>query len=295
MSILVNKNSNIIIQGAAGVEGQFHMKKMIEYGTNIIAGIDPFFKVNNINGVPAYTSINKVLKDLNKIDVSIVFVPAPFAYEAVSEAISYNIKLIIIVTEGLPTNDMIKIKQAIRGKDIKIVGPNCPGIITPGEAKAGIMPGHIHKKGNIGVISRSGTLTYEVVQSLTNSGFGQSTCVGIGGDPIQGSTFVDILRLFKDDNDTKAVIMIGEIGGSEEEKAALYIKEEFDKPVISFIAGKTAPPEKRMGHAGAIISAGKGSAADKITALKNAGIKVANIPDEIVELLKESIDSIKNK
>lgn len=286
MSIIINKKSKIVVQGAAGVEGQFHMKQCLEYGTNIVAGVDPALKEDKVLGIPAYTSL-KTAYDKHNPDTTIIFVPAPYCFDAIMEAVYLGFKTIIIITEGIPVNDMIKVKQYIRGKDITMIGPNCPGLISVGEAKLGIMPAHIHKKGNVGVVSRSGTLTYEVVQALTNAGIGQSTCVGIGGDPVQGSNFVDILRRFKNDAETKAVVLIGEIGGTEEEKAAEYIKSELGKPAVAFIAGKTAPAEKRMGHAGAIISGGKGTAASKIKALEDAKIRVANVPIEIADLVKK--------
>lgn len=286
MSILIDQNSRIIVQGAAGVEGQFHLARMIEYGTKVVAGVDPAFKTDKVGGVPAYPTVKQAVEN-HQADTSIIFVPAPFAYDAVLEALEHGLGLIVIITEGVPVNDMIKIKQLTQFSSTTIIGPNCPGLISPGKAKLGIMPGHIHLPGSIGVISRSGTLTYEVVQSLTKANIGQSTCVGIGGDPIPGSTFIDILKHFNKDPETQQVILIGEIGGSEEEKAASYIQKEFTKPVVSFIAGKTAPPEKTMGHAGAIVSGGKGTAQGKIEALINAGIKVASIPDEIVNLIKK--------
>ena len=285
MSILVNKNTRVVVQGAAGLEGRFHLKKMLEYGTNIVAGVDPVITESEIEGVPAYNTLEQAVKKHNP-DTSIIFVPAPYTFDAIMEAVRYGIKLIVVITEGIPVHDMIKVKQYVENKGVKIIGPNCPGLISPGECKVGILPGHVHRKGNIGVISRSGTLTYQIVQALTNAGYGQSTCVGIGGDPVPGSNFVDILKLFKEDEDTKAVVLIGEIGGVEEERAAEFIAREFTKPVVAFIAGKSAPPEKRMGHAGAIISAGKGTAEAKIKALEKAGVKVAEIPDEVPELLR---------
>ena len=291
MSIIINSSSRIAVQGAAGVEGQFHMSEMIKYGTKIVAGIDPAFQTDKVGDldVPAYTTLKKAVEEHNA-DTSLIFVPAPFAYDAIMEALYCGIKKIIVITEGIPVNDMMQIKQYTKGSDVVIVGPNCPGLITPGECKAGILPGHIFKKGSIGVISRSGTLTYEIVQHLTEAGLGQSTCVGIGGDPVQGSTFVDILKQFNADDDTKAVVMLGEIGGVEEEKAADYIRDHFTKPVAAFIAGKSAPPGKTMGHAGAIISAGKGTAEAKISALKEAGVAVAVIPDDIADLIKSELN-----
>lgn len=288
MSILVNKDTKLVVQGAAGIEGQFHLRQMLKYGTNVVAGVDPAFKTDSIEGIPAYRMLKDAIEK-HSPDTSIIFVPAAYAFDAIMEAVYYGIKTIVVITEGIPVHDMIKVKQYIRNRNIHLIGPNCPGVISPGESKVGIMPAHIHKKGTIGVVSRSGTLTYQIVQALTDAGMGQSTCLGIGGDPVLGSNFIDILRLFKQDEQTDAVVLIGEIGGTAEEKAAEYIKKEFNKPVVAFIAGKTAPPEKRMGHAGAIISGGKGTADAKIEALEKAGVKVASIPDEVVELLKESL------
>lgn len=290
MSIIINRSSSIAVQGAAGVEGQFHMSEMIKYGTRIVAGVDPAFQTDKVGtlDVPAYSTLRRAVEK-HQPDTSLIFVPAPFAYDAIMEAIYCGIRKIIVITEGIPVNDMMKIKQYVKGSGIIIIGPNCPGLITPEECKAGILPGHIFRKGPVGVISRSGTLTYEIVQHLTQAGLGQSTCVGIGGDPVQGSTFVDVLRLFNEDDETEAVVMLGEIGGSEEEKAASYIHEHFRKPVAAFIAGKSAPQGKTMGHAGAIISSGKGTADAKIAALKEAGVKVAAIPDEVADFIKQSI------
>ncbi|RKX74162.1 MAG: succinate--CoA ligase subunit alpha [Spirochaetes bacterium] len=286
MSILLDRSSRIVIQGAAGVEGMFHTEQMLSYGSRVVAGVDPSLKTDNIAGVPAYKLLKEAISN-HSPDTSIIFVPAPFAFDAIMEAIYCGIKTIIVITEGIPITDFLKIKQYSRDRDVCIIGPNCPGVIVPEECKAGIMPGHIFKKGEVGVISRSGTLTYEIVLALSSSGIGQSTCVGIGGDPVPGSSFIDILKKFKDDEQTRVVVLIGEIGGSAEEMAAEYIRSEFGKPVVAFIAGKSAPPGKTMGHAGAIISAGVGTAEEKIEALERAGVKTASVPDRIPELVRE--------
>ena len=259
MAILLHKNTNVIVQGITGRDGSFHTRSMLDYGTNIVGGITPGKGGLSVEGKPVFNSVHNAKKEL-LVDATIIFVPPKFAVDAVWEAIEEEVKLIVIITEGLPALEMMKIKNYTKGKDINIIGPNCPGLITPGEAKMGILPGSIFKKGNIGVISRSGTLTYEVVYSLTNGGFGQSTVIGIGGDPIIGSRFIELLRLFKEDNETQGVVLIGEIGGNDELVAGEYIKNELGKPVVAFIAGKTAPKGKKMGHAGAIIS-GKGETA----------------------------------
>lgn len=289
MSILIDENSKIVVQGVAGIEGCFHLKQMLDYGSNVVAGVDPAIKEDTLAGIPAYKTLKTAIEK-HSPDTSVIFVPAPFAFDAVMAAINYGIKTIITITEGIPVTDMLKIKQILKNKnDVHLIGPNCPGVISPGKSKAGIMPGHIHTPGKVGVISRSGTLTYQIVHTLTEANIGQSTCMGIGGDPVIGSNFVDILRLFNEDTDTEAVVLIGEIGGTAEEEAAEYIKEEFNKPVVSFVAGVTAPPEKRMGHAGAIISGGLGTAPKKIEVLKASGVRVASIPDEIAEIVKEYV------
>ncbi|MGD9160158.1 MAG: succinate--CoA ligase subunit alpha [Desulfobacteraceae bacterium] len=274
MSILVDENTKVVVSGITGREGTFHTKQMLDYGTKVVAGVTPGKGGQDVEGVPVLNSIREAVekKDAN---VSCIFVPPPFAADTILEAAAAGIRLIVCITEGIPVTDMVKVAAFIKGKDIVLIGPNCPGIISPGKTKIGIMPAHIHKQGSIGVISRSGTLTYEVVDQLTKAGLGQSTCIGIGGDPIVGTSFIDHLKRFKQDPDTEGVVIIGEIGGSAEEEAAAYIKEEFNKPVVAFIAGQTAPPGKRMGHAGAIISGGKGKAGDKIKALEAAGIAVA--------------------
>ncbi len=290
MSILVDKNTKVVVQGITGNEGSFHARACMEYGTNIVAGVTPGkggLKFDD--SVPIFNSVEEAVKETDA-NTSLIFVPPPFAADAVMEAADAGVKLVVCITEGIPVLDMLKAKSYINSRGVKMIGPNCPGVITPGEAKVGIMPGFIHKKGTIGVISRSGTLTYEAVSQICEVGYGQSTCIGIGGDPIIGSTFVDILKLFKDDKDTEAVVMIGEIGGSAEEEAAQYIKENFTKPVVAFIAGQTAPPGRRMGHAGAIISGGKGTAEEKIKTLELAGIEVAKTPAEIGVTLKKRLN-----
>ncbi len=274
MGILVDENTKVVVQGITGKEGAFHTKQMILYGTNIVAGVTPGKGGEMLEGVPV---LNRVKDAVNSYDanVSCIFVPPPFAADAMLEAADAGIKVIVCITEGIPTIDMIKVVRYIRKCGAVLIGPNTPGIIFPGKTKVGIMPGPIHKEGGIGVISRSGTLTYEVVDQLTRAGFGQSTCIGLGGDPIVGASFIDHLKRFKNDKQTNGVVLIGEIGGTAEEEAAEYIEGEFGKPVVAFIAGQTAPPGRRMGHAGAIISGGKGKASDKINALKSHGIAVA--------------------
>ncbi|MCK4836301.1 MAG: succinate--CoA ligase subunit alpha [Candidatus Aminicenantes bacterium] len=290
MSILVNKDSRIVVQGFTGREGSFHATHMIEYGTNIVAGVTPGKGGLKHLERPVFNTVEEAVKN-EGADVSVVFVPAPFAADAVLEAATAGVKVIVCITEGIPTLDMVKVKHYLKTTDSRMIGPNCPGVITPGESKVGIMPGKIHKKGHVGVISRSGTLTYEAVYQISNLGLGQSTAVGIGGDPIIGSNFIDILKLFARDDETQAVVMIGEIGGTAEEDAARYIKENFDKPVVSFISGQTAPPGRRMGHAGAIISGGKGTASEKIKVLKDNGIHVADTPADIGITVKRIIES----
>ncbi|MEE2858459.1 MAG: succinate--CoA ligase subunit alpha [Candidatus Neomarinimicrobiota bacterium] len=283
MSILVNDNTKLIVQGITGKEGKFHTQQMLQYGTNIVAGVTPGKGgIKDENNIPIFNTVQEAILNTNA-NTSVIFVPPTVAADACLEAIDANIDLIICITEGIPTIDMVEVKNALKNSNTKMIGPNCPGIITPGECKIGIMPGFIHKpKGNIGVISRSGTLTYEAVHQLTINGLGQSTCIGIGGDPIIGTNFIDLLKLFKDDEHTKGIVMIGEIGGNAEEEAAYWIKNNnFDKIVVSFIAGQTAPPGRRMGHAGAIVSGGKGTAIDKMNVLKDAGIIVCESPAEI--------------
>ena len=273
MSILVGAESRVVIQGMTGKEGAFHTRQMLAYGTKVVAGVTPGKGGQDFEGVPVFNTVREAVAE-KRADVSCIFVPPPFAADAIMEAAAAGIRTVVCITEGIPVMDMVKVKAFLKDKDVVLIGPNCPGIISPGKTKVGIMPGPIHKEGGIGVISRSGTLTYEVVDQLTRVGIGQSTCIGIGGDPIVGSSFIDLLRRFKEDPQTTGVILIGEIGGSAEEEAAAYIKAEFPKPVIAFIAGQTAPPGRRMGHAGAIISGGQGRAQDKIEALRKAGITV---------------------
>ncbi|MCK4943933.1 MAG: succinate--CoA ligase subunit alpha [Candidatus Aminicenantes bacterium] len=289
MSILVDKNSRVVVQGFTGREGTFHATHMIEYGTNVVAGVTPGKGGTRHLERPVFNTVEAAVTNWSA-NVSVIFVPAAFAADAILEAASAGIKVIVCITEGIPTLDMVKVKHFLKTTESRMIGPNCPGIITPGEAKVGIMPGKIHQKGRIGVVSRSGTLTYEAVHQISNLGMGQSTAVGIGGDPIIGSNFVDIIELFNQDKETEAIVMIGEIGGSAEEEAAVYIKKYVDKPVISFISGQTAPPGRRMGHAGAIISGGKGTASEKIRILKENGIQVVDTPAEIGITVKRILD-----
>ncbi len=280
MSILVGKDTKVVCQGITGQAGSFHAEKMLEYGTRLVAGVTPGKGGTTHHGVPVFDSVLDAVKNTGA-NASVIYVPAPFAADAIMEAAEAGIALIVCITEGIPTLDMARVKAYLSHKPSRLIGPNCPGIITPGACKIGIMPGYIHKPGHVGVVSRSGTLTYEAVWQLTHRGIGQSTCMGIGGDPIVGTDFVDALRLFQEDDETHAMVMIGEIGGSAEEEAAEVIKREITKPVIGFIAGSTAPSGKRMGHAGAIISGNKGTAASKITALKDAGVTVVGSPADI--------------
>ena len=270
------------MQGITGGEGSFHTRQMVEYGTNVVAGVTPGKGGENLDGIAVFDTVADAVKE-KEANASVIFVPPPFAADAIMEAAAAGVELIICITEGIPTLDMINVHEYLKNRNSRLVGPNCPGLITPGEAKIGIMPGFIATEGKVGVISRSGTLTYEAVDQLTKLGLGQSTCIGIGGDPIIGSSFKDLLILFEEDEETNAVVMIGEIGGTAEEEAAEYVKENMSKPVIGFIAGRTAPPGKRMGHAGAIIAGGKGTAVEKMEALRNAGIHVCESPAEIGE------------
>ncbi len=286
MAILVNNKTKAIVQGITGTQGSFHTKLMLEYGTKIVAGVTPGKGGQEVHGVPVYDTVKEALSE-HDANASIIFVPAPFAKDAVLEGINAGLELIVVITEHIPIKDTIQMVEVAKRNNVNIVGPNTPGVITPGECKLGIMPGHIFKRGPIGIISRSGTLTYEIASNLTKAGFGQSTCLGIGGDPIIGINFVEALEMFANDHETKAVVLIGEIGGDAEERAAEYIRKEFNKPVAAFIAGKTAPPGKRMGHAGAIISGRTGTAQSKIKALKDAGVHVVDRPREISEKLKE--------
>jgi len=288
VSILVDKNTRLLVQGITGREGSFHTTQMVEYGTPVVAGVTPGKRGERVAGVPVFDTVADAVAETGA-NTSIIYVPAAFAPDAVYETVDAGIALVICITEGVPVNDMVPVYHYVRARGSRLIGPNCPGLITPGEAKVGIMPGFIHKEGNVGLVSRSGTLTYEVVDALTKAGLGQSTAVGIGGDPVIGTSFVDVLRLFQDDPGTEAIVMIGEIGGSDEEDAARFVTEHVTKPMAGFIAGRTAPPGRRMGHAGAIISGGSGSAADKIAALEAANVRVAESPARVPELLKAAI------
>ena len=289
MSILVNKDTKLIVQGFTGSQGTLHSEQSIEYGTNIVSGVTPGKGGMEHLGKPVFNSVDEAVEELDP-NASIIFVPAKFCKESIIESAEAGIKLIVCITEGIPTLDMLEVKKIIDDLGVRLIGPNCPGVITPGEAKLGIMPGNIHKPGSIGIISRSGTLTYEAVKQTTDLGFGQSSCVGIGGDPIPGSSFIDMLKLFEDDDQTEAIVLVGEIGGNAEEAAAEYIKNNVTKPVISYIAGQTAPAGKRMGHAGAIIAGGKGTAKDKIEKLKECGVHIADnlvsIGSKVAEVLQ---------
>ncbi len=288
MSILVNKSTRVVVQGITGKEGSFHATQCKAYGTQVVAGVTPGKAGQEVEGIPVFNTVRDAVKK-TRCDTSLIFVPPPFAADAVLEAADAGVRLLVCITEGIPVNDMVKVKRALRGRDVRLIGPNCPGIITADECKIGIMPGFIHKKGKVGVISRSGTLTYEAVNQLTNLGLGETTCIGIGGDPIIGTGYIDLLALFEKDPETEAVVMIGEIGGDAEDKAALFIKEQIRKPVIGFIAGITAPPGRRMGHAGAIITGGKGTAVEKMAALEAAGVRVVRNPAEIGVTVKAAL------
>jgi succinyl-CoA synthetase alpha subunit len=286
--VAAGRNTRVLVQGITGRDGSFHTKLMLEYGTNIVAGVTPGKGGSDYLGIPIFDTVKEAVKKTSP-NTSIIFVPPQFAVDAIYEAADNGISLIVVITEGIPIHDMVKVKNYLDRKGVRLIGPNCPGVITPNECKVGIMPSHIFRRGKIGVVSRSGTLTYEIVYQLTINGFGQSTAIGIGGDPIIGSKFVDILKLFNEDNETEAVVLIGEIGGTDEQDAAEYIKKEFKKPVVAFIAGRTAPPERRMGHAGAIIAGSEGTAEEKIRAFESAGVKVASLSEEVPKLLKELI------
>jgi succinyl-CoA synthetase alpha subunit len=287
MSILINKNTKVICQGFTGKNGTFHSEQAIAYGTKMVGGVTPGKGGTEHLGLPVFNTVADAV-EATGADASVIYVPAPFVMDSIMEAVDAGIQIIVCITEGVPTLDMLKCKVACDNEGVVLIGPNCPGVITPDECKIGIMPGHIHKKGRVGIVSRSGTLTYEAVKQTTDMGFGQSTCVGIGGDPIPGSNFIDILARFQEDPETEAIVMIGEIGGTAEEEAAEFIKNNVTKPVVSYIAGVTAPAGKRMGHAGAIISGGKGTAAEKFAALEAAGVKVTRNLAEIGSTLKEA-------
>ena len=297
MSVFVDKNTKVIVQGITGSTALFHTKQMIEYGTNIVGGVTPGKGGTEVEGVPVFNTVSEAVQTTGA-NASVIYVPAPFAADAILEAVDADVDLVICITEHIPVLDMVKVKRYMEGKKTRLVGPNCPGVITPDECKIGIMPGYIHKKGHVGVVSRSGTLTYEAVHQLSEAGVGQSTAVGIGGDPVNGTDFIDALKAFNEDEETHAVIMIGEIGGTAEEEAAEWIKANMKKPVVGFIGGQTAPPGKRMGHAGAIISGGKGTADEKVKTMRECGIEVAETPSVMGETLikvlkrKESLRSL---
>lgn len=288
MSILIDESTKLVVQGITGRDGSFHALAMKEYGTKVVAGVTPGKAGRSVDGIPVFDTVRDAVEQTGA-DTSVVYVPPAFAPNAVQEAADAGIKLTVAITEGIPTTEWAGVLKEVEAKGMRVVGPNCPGVISPGKSKVGIMPAEIHRQGPVGVVSRSGTLTYEMVHQLSESGLGQSTCIGIGGDPIVGTTFMDCLRLFREDGETEGVVLIGEIGGTAEEEAAVYIKNELGKPVVSFIAGQTAPPGRRMGHAGAIISGGSGTAKDKIEALEGAGIRVARVPSEIGPLMKKAL------
>lgn len=288
MSVLVDKNTRLVVQGITGKEGTFHTQQMIEYGTNVVGGVTPGKGGTTHEGVPVFNTVADAVRETGA-NASVIYVPPPFAADAIMEAADAGIPLVVAITEGIPVGDMIRAREYLRDKKTRVIGPNCPGIISPGKCKIGIMPGHIHREGRIGVVSRSGTLTYEAVGQLSALGLGQSTAIGIGGDPIIGTNHTDALRLFQEDDETDAIIMIGEIGGTAEEEAAAYAKDNVTKPIVAFIAGQTAPPGRRMGHAGAIISGGKGTAAEKMKALEAAGIRVVQSPADMGRAVQESL------
>ncbi len=291
MAILVNKETRVICQGITGEHGSFHTRQMVQYGTKMVGGVTPGKGGTDLDGIPVFNTVEEAKKKTD-CNATVIYVPAPFAADAIMEAVDAGIELIVCITEGIPVLDMVKVRRYMEGKPSRLIGPNCPGVITPEECKIGIMPGHIHKKGCVGVVSRSGTLTYEAVDQLTKLGLGQSTCVGIGGDPVQGTGFVDVIEMFEKDPETEAIIMIGEIGGTAEEEAAEFIKKNVKKPVVGYIAGVTAPKGKRMGHAGAIISGGSGTADEKYAALEEAGVRTTRNPAEIGKTVLELLKNI---
>lgn len=285
MSILVGKDTRLLVQGITGREATFHTGQMVEYGTNVVAGVTPGRGGKSVHGAPVFNTVAEAVAETGA-NTSIIFVPAAFAPDAILEAVDNGIELVICISENVPALDMVRVYDHVKAKGSRLIGPNCPGLITPGEAKVGIMPGYIHQRGRVGLVSRSGTLTYEVVWALTQAGLGQTSAVGIGGDPIIGTSFIDVLELFQNDDETEGIVLLGEIGGTDEDQAAAYIKEHVTKPVVGFIAGRTAPPGKRMGHAGAIISGGTGTAAEKIAALNDAGVEVADSPAKVADIMK---------
>lgn len=294
MSILIDKKTRLVVQGITGNEGSYHTQQMVEYGTKVVAGVTPGKGGSKFEDIPVYNTVEEAVNEA-KANTSVIFVPPAFAADAILESANAGIKVIICITEGIPTSDMVKVQNSIKYKDVVLVGPNCPGVISPGKSKVGIMPGFIHKKGKIGVVSRSGTLTYEAVKQLVDVKLGQSTAIGIGGDPVIGYNFTDIIKLFNNDPDTEGIVMIGEIGGTAEEEAAAYVKKNVNKPVVGFIAGRTAPPGRRMGHAGAIIAGGKGTASEKMAAMKKAGINVVESPAEIGATMKAALEKVQKK
>jgi succinyl-CoA synthetase alpha subunit len=290
MAVLVGPETRLLVQGITGKEGTFHTRQAVEYGTQVVAGVTPGKGGQSVGGIPVFDTVERAVNE-TEASASVIFVPPPFAADAIMEAAAAEIELVVCISEGIPTQDMVRVWSFLHGRRTRLIGPNCPGIITPGACKIGIMPGAIHRPGPVGVVSRSGTLTYEAVDQLTRLEIGQSTCVGIGGDPIVGTDFIDMLRLFEADAGTEAIVLIGEIGGTAEEEAAAFVRQNVSKPVVAFIAGQTAPPGRRMGHAGAIISGGKGTAADKMAALRDAGIRVVESPAEIGATVQEILRS----
>ena len=290
MSVLVDKNTRLVVQGITGKEGSFHTRQMVEYGTNVVGGVTPGKGGTMHEGSPVFNTVRDAVREAGA-NASVIYVPPPFAADAIMEAADAGIPLVVCITEGIPVLDMVKVREFLRDKQTRLVGPNCPGVISPGKCKIGIMPGHIHREGSIGVVSRSGTLTYEAVGQLTALGLGQSTAIGIGGDPIIGTTHLNALALFQDDPETEGIVMIGEIGGTAEEEAAAFARDNVTKPIVAFIAGQTAPPGRRMGHAGAIIAGGKGTAAEKMRALEEAGIHVVHSPADIGQAMKDALGS----